>query len=64
MSQDFDGSDEKKKGRRMTHGLQQQNTMLGVAFPKSVATPQHGQKPSDKPLPVRAPRSYKPRPGH
>ncbi len=48
----------------MTHGFQQQNAMLGVVFPKSAATPQHGQKPPEKPLPVRAPRSYKPRPGH
>ena len=46
----------------MTHGFQQQNSMLGVAFPKSAAMPQHGQSP--KPLPVRPPRSYKPRPGH
>jgi hypothetical protein len=61
MSQDFDDAD-KKKGRPMTHGFQQQNSMLGVAFPKSAATPQHGQSP--KPLPVRPPRSYKPRPGH
>ena len=63
MSQDFDGR-EKKKGKPMTHGFQQQNSILGVAFPKSCATPQHGQKPTEKPLPVREPRSYKPRPGH
>ena len=48
----------------MTHGLQQQDSMLGVTFPKSAAKQQHGQKPPEKPLPVRAPRSYKPRPGH
>ena len=36
--------------------------MLGVAVPKSAAMPQHGQSP--QPLPVRPPRSYKPRPGH
>ena len=48
----------------MTHGFQQQNSMLGVSFPKSAAAPQHGQKPPKKPLPVREPRSYKPRPGH
>lgn len=48
----------------MTHGLQQQNTQFGICFPKSAATPQHGQKPPPKPLPVREPRSYKPRPGH
>ena len=63
MSQDF-GDGDKKKGRPMTHGFQQQNSMLGVAFPKSAAMPQHGQKPPAKPLPVRPPRSYKPRPGH
>ena len=48
----------------MTHGFQQQDKVLGYPFMKSAAMPQHGQKPPEKPLPVRAPRSYKPRPGH
>ena len=48
----------------MTHGFQQQSPGLGVAFPKSAAMPQHGQKAAEKPLPVREPRTYKPRPGH
>ena len=48
----------------MTHGFQQQNQALPNPFMKSAATPQHGQKPADKPMPVKAPRSYKPRPGH
>lgn len=63
MSQRFDSGD-KKKGRPMTHGFQQQDSMLGVSFPRSAAMPQHGQKPSAKPLSVRAPRTCKPRPGH
>jgi hypothetical protein len=48
----------------MTHGFQQQDPGLGYAMPKSAASPQHGQKPPEKPLPVREPRTYKPRPGH
>ena len=49
----------------MTNGFQQQqDTGLGLGFTRSVATPQHGQKPPPSPLPVREPRSYKPRPGH
>ena len=48
----------------MTHGLQQQGQALGYPFMKSAATPQHGQKAPEKPLQVREPRSYKPRPGH
>jgi len=48
----------------MTRGLPQQDTQLGICFPKSVVTPQHGEKPPPKPLPVRMPRSYQPRPGH
>ena len=59
----FDNED-KRKGRAMTHGFQQQNATLGLSFPKSAPMPQHGQKPTEKPLPVRPPRSYKPRPGH
>ena len=63
MSHDFPARNI-RKGRRMTHGFQQQETGFGVAFPKSVATPQHGQKAAAKPLPVRTPRTVKPRPGH
>ena len=48
----------------MTQGLQQQDTGLGYAVQKSAPTPQHGQKAPDKPLIVRPPRSYNPRPGH
>jgi hypothetical protein len=48
----------------MTHGFQQQNPGFGYVFPKSAATPQHGQKPAEKPLPIRQPRSFTPRPGH
>jgi hypothetical protein len=48
----------------MTHGLLQQGQVLNYPFTKSCATPQHGQKPPAKPLPVREPRSYKARPGH
>lgn len=48
----------------MTHGFQQQNSGFGYAIPKSAAMPQHGQKPPEKPLPVREPRSCVPRPGH
>ncbi len=63
MSQGFDDGD-KRKGRPMTHGFQQQDTGLGYAFPKSAPMPQHGQKAPEKPLPVREPRSCIPRPGH
>lgn len=48
----------------MTTGFQQQQTGLGVSFPKQAATPQHGQKAPKKPLLCREPRGYKPRPGH
>ena len=48
----------------MTHGFQQQDSAWGYAFPKSAASPQHGLKSPEKPLPVREPRTYKPRPGH
>lgn len=48
----------------MTRGLQQQDPGLGLNIPKSAPTPQHGQKATEKPLPLREPRSYKPRPGH
>ena len=48
----------------MTHGFLQQGSGLGYAFQKSAAMPQHGQKPPEKPLPVREPRACNPRPGH
>ncbi|HEX7885832.1 MAG TPA: hypothetical protein VF474_07630 [Phenylobacterium sp.] len=48
----------------MTHGLPQQGQGLGYPFMTSAPTPQHGQKASEKPLPIREPRSYQPRPGH
>ena len=48
----------------MTQGFQQQDRGLGFCIPKSAAMPQHGQKPAEKPLNVREPRSHKPRPGH
>ena len=49
----------------MTRGLQQQDGGLGLCFPKSAPTPQHGQKaPTEKPKPAREPRSFTPRPGH
>lgn len=57
-------SEFRKKEDRMTHGLQQQGQALAYPFTKACATPQHGQKAPEKPLPVREPRSYKPRPGH
>jgi hypothetical protein len=49
----------------MTRGLQQQDQDRSVGAPvQSAPAPQHGQKAAEKPLPVREPRSYKPRPGH
>lgn len=48
----------------MTRGLPQQDTLAGFCIPKSAATPQHGQKPAQKPVKVRQPRSFLPRPGH
>lgn len=47
----------------MTTGFQQQDSLV-VCFPKQAASPQHGQKAPKRPLPIRAPRSYQPRPGH
>jgi hypothetical protein len=52
-----------KKGRAMTHGFQQQ-TALGFPVLKSVATPQHGQKPVMKKLELKEPKSFKPPPAH
>ncbi len=48
----------------MTNGFQQQDRSHACPSTRSAATPQHGQKATEKPLPVREPRSYKPRPGH
>lgn len=48
----------------MTQGFQHQSQGFGYAIPKSAPTPQHGQRPPEKPLPIREPRSYTPRPGH
>ena len=49
----------------MTRGFQQQDTSLGFCFPKSAATPQHGQ-PADKTKaqPPRPPRVVERKPGH
>ena len=49
----------------MTRGFQQQDPDPNFCFPKSAATPQHGQ-PADKTkaTPVRRPRTVEPRPGH
>ncbi len=48
----------------MTHGLPQQDTLVGFTLPKSAATPQHGQKAPAQPVKAREPRSFTPRPGH
>ena len=48
----------------MTTGFQQQDKGLGFSVPRQAASPQHGQKAPEKPLPYREPRTYKPRPGH
>lgn len=48
----------------MTHGLPQQSQIPGFVIPKSAPSPQHGQKAPEKPLPVREPRTFTPRPGH
>jgi hypothetical protein len=50
--------------RPMTHGLPQQDTLVGFTLPKSAATPQHGQKAPAQPVKAREPRSFTPRPGH
>lgn len=47
----------------MTHGFQQQ-AALGFSIPRSVAMPQHGQKPVMKKLEIKEPSSFKPRPAH
>ena len=47
----------------MTHGFQQQDTSLNFNIPKSVPTPQHGQKAGTAPAPpIREPRTFQPRP--
>ena len=48
----------------MTRGLPQQDTLTGFCIPRSCATPQHGQKATEKPVKTREPRSFTPRPGH
>jgi len=49
----------------MTQGFQQQDAALNFCIPKSVATPQHGQKAGpQKPQPAPERRSFEPRPGH
>ena len=55
----------KKKSEEtvMTHGFQHQNQLANFSFPKSAATPQHGEKPA-KLTKVKPPRSFQPRPGH
>jgi hypothetical protein len=54
-----------RESRTVTHGFQQQDPSQGFSFPKSEPSPQHGQKPNKaKAQPVRAPRSFEPKPGH
>jgi len=48
----------------MTHGFQQQDTMVGFSTLRSAASPQHGQKAAPKPARTPAPRSHPPRPPH
>jgi hypothetical protein len=49
----------------MTRGFQQQDSLVNFTIPKSVATPQHGQKPDKQAdRPSRQQRSFEPRPGH
>jgi hypothetical protein len=48
----------------MTRGFQHQDLGLGYFVQKQAPAPQHGQKAPPKPLPIRAPQAYKPRPGH
>ena len=48
----------------MTHGFQQQDTSRNFNIPRSVPTPQHGQKAGTAPaLPIREPSTLQPRPG-
>jgi hypothetical protein len=49
----------------VTQGFQQQDQSLNFSFPKSVPTPQHGQRPDRAgATPIRPPRTFEPRPGH
>jgi hypothetical protein len=49
----------------MTQGFQQQDSLTGFCIPKSVVSPQHGQKADKtKAAPPRPLRSFEPRPGH
>lgn len=48
----------------MTQGFQHQNQQTNFAFPKSAATPQHGQKADKQASKVKQNRSFQPRPGH
>ena len=48
----------------MTHRFEQQDPSVNFSFPKSAATPQHGQKPDKKAVKLKEPRSFQPRPGH
>ena len=66
MSQSACNQTKKREGDAiMTRGFQQQDTGLGFCFPKSTATPQHGQ-PADKTKaqPPRPPRVVERKPGH
>ena len=48
----------------MTHGFQQQDTTLGLSFPRSAPQPQNGQKAAPTAKKPREPRSVQPRPGY
>ncbi len=49
----------------MTQGFQQQDRSGNFSFPKSVPTPQHGQKGDHRNSePTRPERVIEPRPGH
>ena len=45
----------------MTHGFQQQDTSQNFNIPRSVPTPQHGQKAGTAPVPpIREPSTFRP----
>lgn len=48
----------------MPHRFDQQDPSANFTFPKSAATPQHGQKPDKKVAKLKEQRSFQPRPGH
>ena len=49
----------------MTQGFQQQDRSVNFYFPKSVPSPQHGQRPDGKTATSPRPaRIFEPRPGH